>query len=85
MIDSLEGVLAWDLTRGMSRAIGVNLPRAVIDGWFSRKELAVLVTRCQACGRTECCLPWLAVTAHATALPEFCPNKADLDALRAAP
>lgn len=81
MIGYVEAPKAWGLTRGMGRVIGVNLTDAVVEGWLARAELAELVDRCQACGRSEDCTRWLGRHVTAEALPEFCPNKAPLEAL----
>lgn len=81
MIGYVEAPMAWGLTRGMARVLGVNLTDAVIDGWMSREQLAGLVDRCQACGRDAECMGWLARTAKAQALPDCCANKRALEAL----
>lgn len=81
MIGYVEAPRAWGLTRGMGRAVGVNLTDAVIEGWLSRAELAELVERCQACERSTECQGWLARHVTAEALPAFCPNKAGIEAL----
>lgn len=72
---------AWWLTRGMARISGVNLPRAVVDGWLQRRELADLVTRCAACSHGEACETWLTQSGAAAAMPRFCPNKPGIEAL----
>lgn len=81
MIGYVEAPMAWGLTRGMARVLGVNLTDAVIDGWMSREELARLVDRCQACGHAADCTGWLAHTARAAALPDYCANKGAIEAL----
>jgi hypothetical protein len=81
MIGYVEAPMAWGLTRGMARAVGVNLTGAVVEGWLSRAELGDLVDRCQACGRIEDCTRWMARHVTAEALPEFCPNKRPLESL----
>ncbi|MCZ8152543.1 MAG: DUF6455 family protein [Rhodobacteraceae bacterium] len=81
MIGYVEAPMAWGLTRGMGRVLGVNLADAVIEGWLSRAELAVLVDRCQACDKAEDCTRWLARQVAAETLPAFCPNKAPLEGL----
>ena len=53
MIGYPEAPKAWWLTRGMARISGVNLPRAVVEGWLQRTELEDLVARCAACGRAS--------------------------------
>lgn len=81
MIGYVEAPMAWGLTRGMGRVLGVDLVDAVVDGWMRRGELATLVDRCQACGRAEACTGWLAGHLRAEALPSYCANKAALEAL----
>jgi hypothetical protein len=81
MIGYSDAPMAWGLTRGMARLLGVNLPNAVVDGWLSRAELARLVDRCQACGQKQACTAWLATAASAPCLPVFCPNKPELEVL----
>lgn len=86
MIGYVGAPRAWWLTHGMARAVGVNLPRAVIDGWLSRRELAGMVDRCQSCDRAEDCQAWLATSVSAPAgLPAFCCNKAEIEGLAPAP
>ena len=81
MIGYSEAPMAWRLTRGMARVLGVNLPTAVVDGWLSRAELATLVNRCQACSQQAACTAWLATAATSPCLPVFCPNKPELEVL----
>lgn len=64
--------LAWDRTRLMARRLGVDLPRAVFDGWLTRRDLDSLVGACTACGKTAC------QTGQTTA----CSNRSDLESLR---
>jgi hypothetical protein len=81
MMGYVEAPKAWGLTRGMARVLGVNLTDAVVEGWMSRAELAVLVDRCQACDRAQDCTHWLARHVTATELPAYCANKTALEAL----
>ena len=81
MIGFSEAPMAWGLTRGMARVLGVSLPRAVVEGWLSRAELAVLVERCQAGGQRGPATEGLATAATAPCLPVFCPNKAEIEVL----
>ncbi len=80
-MDDQTTPIAWSLTRGMARTLGVNLIEAVTEGWYTRAELARLVETCEACGLSEHCFAWLAVTARAQHLPSYCRNKPDLEAL----
>ncbi len=73
--------LAWSLTRGMARTLGVNLIEAVTEGWYSRAELTRLIDRCAACDMAEHCSSWLAVTQRAEGLPSYCRNKSDIESL----
>lgn len=81
MIGYPEAPKAWWLTRGMARVSGVNLSRAVVEGWLQRTELEGLISRCAACGRGTECEAWLVVSGSAQAMPGFCPNKAEIEAL----
>lgn len=81
MMGYVDAPTAWWLTHGMARTIGVSLPHAVVEGWLTRRELEKLVDRCQCCGKSEYCTPWLAKVAQAQALPGFCDNKAEIEAL----
>lgn len=81
MIGYPETPKAWWLTRGMARISGVNLPRAVVDGWLQRRELAELVTRCAECRNGSDCEAWLTQSGRAEAIPDFCPNKPGIEAL----
>lgn len=82
MMGYVEQPRAWGYTRGMARAIGVNLPDAVVQGWLSREELAALVDTCGHCGHTGECTDWLARPAQPEALPGFCPNSRAIAALK---
>ncbi len=81
MIGYTDAPRAWWLTRGMARIAGVNLPRAVVEGWLSRDELAVLVERCEACVRAPQCDQWIAASGAEKRMPGFCPNKPAIEAL----
>jgi hypothetical protein len=81
MIGFTDSPEAWWLTRGMARLSGVNLPQAVVDGWLSRAELAEIVGRCEGCDRRARCTAWLALSGGQRRMPDFCPNKAAIEAL----
>jgi hypothetical protein len=81
MLGYVEAPKAWGLTRGMARVVGVRLADAVVDGWLTRAELAALVERCADCGRAGACTRWLATVVTAEGLPDYCPNKAGIEAL----
>lgn len=78
----IEAPLAWSLTRGMARVLDINLIEAVTEGWLSRRDLAAMVAACEACGKSNACTAFLAVTTRAAALPGFCRNKAQIEALQ---
>ena len=77
----IEAPVAWGLTRGMARVVGVNLVDAVSEGWFSRRDLASMVDACEVCDQSRRCAAYLAVTTRAEALPSFCTNKPQIEAL----
>ncbi len=73
--------LAWDRTRVMARKLGVDLPRAIFDGWLTRRELDGLVCACDACALDACGTSVQTIgTAPDPALP--CANRSDLESLR---
>lgn len=72
-------------TQGMARAIGVDLTGAMVDGWLTRAGFGTMVMNCELCAHSGECAKWLSRHgAGSTALPEFCANKAGLEALRPA-
>lgn len=81
MIGYPEAFRAWWLTRGMARLCGLNLSRAVVEGWLQRVELDRLVTRCASCKLTAQCEGWLAGSKAGGTMPDFCPNKPGIEAL----
>ena len=82
MLTYVESPLAFGLTRGMARAIGLNLTAAVAEGLLTRADLARLVDRCTACGQVTRCSAWLGSHVSAAALPDYCANRDELEALR---
>lgn len=81
MIAFADSPRAYWTAQGMSRAAGVPLVRAVVEGWISRADLARIVERCGACTACEECTRWLS---HLTPeVPAFCAIKPEIDALRA--
>lgn len=81
MIGFPEAPRAWWLTRGMARISGVNLPRAVVEGWLQRTELEDLIARCASCRQVQSCETWLAGSGNARSMPGFCPNREAIEAL----
>ncbi|MDP3264329.1 MAG: DUF6455 family protein [Tabrizicola sp.] len=82
MIGYPETPRAWWLTRGMARLSGVDLSQAVVEGWLRRSELARIIDRCAACTEGDACDRWLATSGRANQMPEFCPNKPEIESLR---
>lgn len=73
--------IAWNLTRGMARTLGVNLVEAVTEGWYTRAELDLLVGVCERCDQSRRCMDWLARATRSEALPHFCHNKHEIESL----
>lgn len=81
MIGYPEARKAWWLTRGMARTSGVNLSTDVLEGWLQRNELLGQILCCAACCRNRECEAWFSRSGSACRIPEFCPNKTDIEAL----
>jgi hypothetical protein len=82
MIGFVEAPITWGLVRGMARRAGLDVPRAVVEGWLTRAELAAIITRCQTAGCSKGCMDVLAKPVAATqAPPSFCVIGAELEAL----
>lgn len=80
MIGWTEAPRTWPLADAMARKAGLDLPRAVLDGWLRRDELGRIVGRCTACGATDDCAGWIRA-GQAAVPPGFCANKAEIEAL----
>jgi hypothetical protein len=82
MIGYVEAPVTWGLVRGMARRAGFDVPRAVLEGWLTRADLARLVDQCQ---KADCAKPCMDVLAKSspTAItpPDFCAIGAELAAL----
>lgn len=72
---------AWERVSRMAGRAGADLPRAVVDGWLTRGELAAIVECCAACTAMAECGEWLAHAPHRTEIPGFCPNRTTLASL----
>jgi len=72
----------WSSASGTGRALGVDLAKAVVDGWLTRQELSGLVQQCEQCATPAVCAIWRSDPAAATALPAACSNKTQIEALR---
>lgn len=81
MMGYADAPRAFWTTLGMARVAGVNLSRAVVDGWLTRREMGELVLACDTCDKSRDCTAWLA-TATSGPLPDFCCNKTAIEALR---
>lgn len=71
-------------TQGVAHALGVNLTDAMAAGLLDRRGYMRLISRCEACPYSESCTVWMSEQ-HGTAAeaPEYCPNKGELDLLKA--
>lgn len=91
MIGYVEAPITWGLVRGMARRAGLDMPRAVLEGWLTRAELASIVDHCQKAGcATGCvadCMDVLSIPTGSNTLspPGFCAIKAELEALAPEP
>jgi hypothetical protein len=81
MIGYPEAPKAWWLTRYMARLSGIDLSQAVVEGWLRRDELAEIVSRCASCGLGRTCETWLATSGSALRMPDFCPNRKEIENL----
>lgn len=73
-------------TRGVSRAIGLDLGRALETGRVSEGGYAELVASCCCCAHAETCLDWLGRHGAGSAgPPEFCRNRLAFEALSRRP
>lgn len=77
-----EAPMAYGLTRGMARAVGVDLIAAASEGRITHSDLETLIDTCAACPHTARCTQFLAVTVEATRPPEYCGIKPRLEALQ---
>ena len=80
-MDDQNPALAWNLTRGMARTVGINLIEAVTEGWFTRAELDALVAVCERCDQSARCMDWLAHRPRAEVVAPFCHNKHEIESL----
>jgi hypothetical protein len=87
MIGYVEAPITWGLVRGMARRAGLDMPRAVLEGWLTRAELAEIVDHCQKAGCATGCIDVLAKPTGTTTKspPSFCAIKAELEALAPEP
>jgi hypothetical protein len=82
MIGYVDAPVTWGLVRGMARRAGVDVPRAVMDGWMTRADLAKIVARCQTGDCAKSCMDVLAQPSATTqSPPAFCAIRAELEAL----
>lgn len=83
MIGYVDAPVTWGLVNGMARRAGADVPRAVIDGWLTRADLAKIVSQCKSGDCATDCRDVLAQKAGTTTQspPSFCAIKAELEAL----
>ena len=74
--------MAYGLTRGMARVIGIDLIGAASDGQITHRELEAMIDTCAACPHTARCTQFLAVTLETAQPPEYCGIKPSLKALK---
>ncbi len=69
-------------TRGIARALGLSLGRALWSGQITETRYAELLAACCRCAHAEACLDWLGRHgAGAAVAPDFCRNGRALEAL----
>ena len=83
MIGYVEAPITWGLVRGMARRVGLDVPRAIVEGWLTRAELAKIIAQCQSAGCAKGCMLVLATPSGPASQspPSFCAIKAELEAL----
>ena len=81
MIGYAEAPHAWARAQRMAQVGGVNLARAVVDGWLARHELGAIVACCQGCGADAACGRWLDRALPVRRAPAFCANRATIAGL----
>ena len=77
-----DAPMAYGLTRGMARAVGVDLIEAASAGRIAHRDLEALIDTCAACPHTTRCTQFLAVTVEAARPPEYCGIRSRLEALQ---
>jgi hypothetical protein len=69
-------------TRGVARALGLSLGRALQSGRITEMGYVELVAVCCCCSHAEACLDWLGRQGSRAAMaPDFCRNGPALEAL----
>lgn len=87
MVGYVETPITWGLVRGMARRAGLDVPRAVFDGWLTRADLAKIVTQCQMADCAKGCMDVLSTPTGPApqSPPSFCAIRAELEALAPEP
>ncbi|MGL5009670.1 MAG: DUF6455 family protein [Paracoccaceae bacterium] len=81
MIGYTDAPHAWTRAQRMAQAAGLNLASAVVEGWLARRELGLIVARCQSCRKDGACGDWLDQAGQGSKPPAFCGNGAEITAL----
>ncbi|MDA7429965.1 DUF6455 family protein [Primorskyibacter aestuariivivens] len=78
-----DPALHFFITRGVARAMGLNLGDALRTGQLEPETYARMVTRCRGCARVGSCQVWLANSSvpHSSP-PEQCPNAREFQSLQ---
>ncbi len=85
MIGYSEAPYAWARAQRMAQAGGLNLARAVFEGWLARRELGAIVACCSVCRVDAACGDWLAHATPVSRAPAFCANAAVMAGLSPEP
>jgi len=82
MIGYVEAPITWGRVSAMAQRVGFDMPRAVLEGWLTRADLARMVGQCQQSNCAKGCVDVLAKSCNSLAAPpSFCALKSELEAL----
>lgn len=78
-----DPALHFFITRGVAKALGLNLGDALRTGQLEPDTYARMVARCRGCARVGACQQWLADSSvpH-QAPPEYCQNASEFRSLK---
>ncbi|MDJ0825239.1 MAG: DUF6455 family protein [Rhodobacter sp.] len=83
MPDWIEAARTACLMHGMADKLGVTPTAALADGRLNQAGLDDMVARCRSCAKSDDCILWMVDHATgATAAPDYCLNREELQALR---
>lgn len=69
-------------TLKIAKVAGVPLAMALHKGTLARTDYARIVTKCRRCGKAAQCEALLATQQTRDTIPDFCPNREALEALK---